>query len=80
MEAVLLDAYIPRGVRLTGYGGEAAGLPPAVLQEFLDAVAVGEATVPLDRRYRFDQISEAHADLEAGRATGKLVVLTPRAH
>jgi NADPH:quinone reductase-like Zn-dependent oxidoreductase len=69
--------YIPRGVRLTGYGGDADDLPPAVLQEFLDAVAAGEAVVPLDRIYRFDQIAEAHADMEAGVAKGKFVVLTP---
>lgn len=68
--------YIPRGVRLTGYGGDAGDLPPAVLQDFLDAVAAGEAVVPLDRTYRFDQIAQAHADMEAGVATGKFVVLT----
>jgi NADPH:quinone reductase-like Zn-dependent oxidoreductase len=63
-------------VRLTGYGGDADDLPPAVLQEFLDAVAAGEAVVPLDRTYRFDQIVQAHADMEAGVAVGKFVVLT----
>ncbi len=31
--------YIPRGVRLTSYGGDANDLPSRVLQEFLDAVA-----------------------------------------
>jgi NADPH:quinone reductase-like Zn-dependent oxidoreductase len=67
--------YLPRGVRLTAYGGDASDLPPDVLQEFLDAVAAGEAQVPIDRTYRLDQIAEAHADMEAGRATGKLVVL-----
>ena len=29
--------YLPRGVRLTAYGGDANDLPAAVLQEFLDA-------------------------------------------
>jgi NADPH2:quinone reductase len=67
--------YIPRGVRLTGYGGDADDLPPAVLQDFLDAVAAGEAVVPLDRTYRFDQIVQAHTDMEAGVAVGKFVVL-----
>jgi NADPH:quinone reductase-like Zn-dependent oxidoreductase len=28
------------------------------------------------RVYRFDQIVEAHADMEANRVSGKLVVLT----
>jgi NADPH2:quinone reductase len=68
--------YLPRGVRLTSYHGEAEDLPQPVLQEFLDAVAAGEAVVPIDRVYGFDQIVEAHAAMEAGGAAGKLVVTT----
>jgi NADPH:quinone reductase-like Zn-dependent oxidoreductase len=68
--------YIPRGVRLTAYSGEAVDLPQAVLQEFLDAVAAGEVAVPIERVYELDQIAEAHAAMEAGRARGKLVVTT----
>jgi NADPH:quinone reductase-like Zn-dependent oxidoreductase len=67
--------YLPRGVRLTAYGGDASDLPPSVLQEFLDDVAAGRARVPIHRVYRMEQIAEAHADMEVGRATGKLVVL-----
>jgi NADPH:quinone reductase len=66
--------YLPRGVRLTAYHGEAEDLPQAILQEFLDAVADGHAVVPIDRVYGFDQIVEAHAAMEAGSAAGKLVV------
>ena len=66
--------YIPRGVRLTAYGGGASDLPQAVLQEFLDAVADGEATVPIHKHYQIDDIAQAHADMEAGVASGKLVV------
>jgi NADPH:quinone reductase len=68
--------YLPRGVRLTAYGGEAADLPPRLLQGFLDSVAAGAVAVPIGRVYRFDQIVEAHADMEASRVSGKLVVLT----
>jgi NADPH:quinone reductase len=68
--------YLPRGVRLTAYGGEAADLPPKLLQGFLDGVAAGTAVVPIGRVYRFDQIVQAHADMEASRISGKLVVLT----
>lgn len=68
--------YIPSGVRLTAYGGDAGDLPATVLDEFLVAVAEGRATVPIDRRYDFDQIQQAHADMEAGTAAGKLVVTT----
>ncbi|UQU64343.1 zinc-binding alcohol dehydrogenase family protein [Couchioplanes caeruleus] len=67
--------YLPRGVRLTAYGGDADDLPAEVLQEFLDSVAKGEAVVPLDRTYRLDEIAQAHADMEANRAAGKLVVV-----
>jgi NADPH:quinone reductase len=71
--------YIPRGVRLTAYTGGAADLPANVLQSFLDAVAAGEAVVPIHRVYQLDEIQQAHAEMEAGTATGKIVVLTPRA-
>jgi NADPH:quinone reductase len=68
--------YIPRGVRLTAYTGEASDLPARILQDFLDTVAAGEAVVPLHRDYRLDGIRQAHAEMEAGTATGKIVVLT----
>ena len=68
--------YLPRGVRLTAYGGEAADLPPDLLQGFLESVAARTAVVPIGRIYRFDQIVQAHADMEASRVSGKLVVLT----
>lgn len=66
--------HLPRGVRLTAFGGDATDLPAEVLQEFLDAVAAGHANVPIHQTYRIDDIAQAHADMEAGRATGKLVV------
>ncbi len=68
--------YLPPGVRLTAYSGEAGDLPGEVLQGFLDDVAAGRATVPLDRVFTLDQIQQAHALMEAGAAAGKLVVLT----
>jgi NADPH:quinone reductase-like Zn-dependent oxidoreductase len=68
--------YLPTGVRLTAYKGAAADLPPQVLQDFLDAVAAGTVTIPVGRVYRFDQIVEAHTDMEQNRASGKLVVTT----
>ena len=68
--------YIPRGVRLTSYTGEAADLPSPVLQDYLDRVANGQAVVPVSHVYDFDQIVEAHRAMEDSRATGKLVVTT----
>lgn len=43
--------------------------------DLLDAVAAGDAILPIHRTYRLDDIAVAHADMEAGHATGKLVVL-----
>ncbi|MBK5111358.1 MAG: zinc-binding dehydrogenase [Thermoleophilia bacterium] len=68
--------YLPTGVRLTAYGGDAADLPARVLQDFLDDVAAGRAVVPVHRRFDLDEIQKAHAYMEAGRAAGKLVVTT----
>jgi NADPH:quinone reductase-like Zn-dependent oxidoreductase len=68
------NAYLPRGVRLAAYGGDASDLPAEALQEFLDAVAADKVTMPIDRVYAFDEIAQAHADMEADRAKGKLVV------
>lgn len=56
--------------------GDTADLPPRVLQDFLDAVAAGTAAVPNGRVYRFDQIVQAHTDMEQNRVSGKLVVTT----
>jgi NADPH:quinone reductase-like Zn-dependent oxidoreductase len=68
--------YLPRGVRLTAYSGDAGDLPAHVLQGYLDAVAAGQAVVPIDRVYAFDQIVDAHRAMEAGTARGKIVVTT----
>ncbi|RCK68926.1 NADPH:quinone reductase [Desertihabitans brevis] len=68
--------FLPNGVRLTAYSGEASDLPAEVLQHFLDAVASGAATLPIGRVYAFDDIVQAHTDMENGAVAGKLVVTT----
>ncbi len=67
--------WLPNGVRLTAYSGEAADLPAEVLQEFLDAVADGAAVVPVGRTYGIEDIVRAHRDMEANVIGGKGVVL-----
>lgn len=67
--------WLPNGVRLTAYSGEAADLPASELQAFLDAVADGRATLPIGRTYGLDDIVQAHRDMEAGVVGGKAVVL-----
>ncbi|GAA1163379.1 NADPH:quinone reductase-like Zn-dependent oxidoreductase [Kitasatospora gansuensis] len=66
--------YLPRGVRLAAYSGEAADLPPEVLQRYLDRIAAGEIGVGPTHVYRLDEIRDAHTDLEHGHRFGKLVV------
>jgi NADPH:quinone reductase-like Zn-dependent oxidoreductase len=67
--------WLPNGVRLTAYSGEAADLAVDTLQNFLDAVAAGQAKIPVGRVYGLDDIVQAHRDMEAGRVGGKGVVL-----
>jgi NADPH:quinone reductase-like Zn-dependent oxidoreductase len=69
--------YIPRGVRLTAYGGGALDLPKAVLQHYLDRLASGAVTLGPVRTYALEDIARAHADMEQNRVFGKLVGLTP---
>ena len=67
-------AYLPRGVRLTAYGGGSSDLPAEVLQRYLDRLAVGDVSLGPIRAYAFEQIRHAHADLEQNRSFGKMVV------
>ncbi|SEF25327.1 NADPH:quinone reductase [Amycolatopsis pretoriensis] len=71
--------YLPAGVRLTAYGGEADDLPASVLQRHLDRIAAGETSLGPAKVYAMDEIRQAHDDLEHNRTAGKLVVLTGRA-
>ena len=66
--------YLPNGVRLTAYGGDASDLPAPVLQHYLDAIAAEQFTVPVHQVFGLEQIREAHAVMEANEAVGKLVV------
>lgn len=70
--------FLPNAVRLSAYSGEATDLSPDVLQGFLDDVTSGRATVPVGRVYRFEDIVQAHQDMEDGILMGKGVVLIDR--
>jgi NADPH2:quinone reductase len=67
-------AWLPNGVRLTAYSGEASDLSADELQAFIDAVASGHARVPIGKVYDLADIAQAHRDMEAGVGGGKLVV------
>jgi NADPH:quinone reductase-like Zn-dependent oxidoreductase len=68
--------YLPTGVRLTAYSGDAADLPAEVLQRFLDRIASGELSLGPVHVYPLDRVRDAHRDLEEGHRVGKLVLRT----
>lgn len=70
-----VNDVIPKGVRLTAYGGAPDDLPQSVLQGYLDAVQEGKSFVPIHKQYTMDEIVQAHEDMEENRAAGKLVVV-----
>lgn len=67
--------FLPRGIRLTAYSGDAADLPREVLQDFLDAAVRDTRLIPLDTTFAMDDIAAAHEHMEHNRATGKIVVV-----
>lgn len=69
-------AYLPRGVRLAAYSGDAADLPAEVLQRTLDRIAAGAFALGPSTVYPFEEIRRAHHDMETNAVSGKLVVLT----
>jgi NADPH:quinone reductase-like Zn-dependent oxidoreductase len=68
--------YLPTGVRLTAYSGDAADLPADVLQRYLDGIAAGTLGLGPTHTYRLDEIRDAHRAMEDNTVSGKLVVLT----
>ncbi|WP_238014194.1 zinc-binding dehydrogenase [Dactylosporangium sp. AC04546] len=68
--------YLPRGVRLSAYGGESDDLPQEVLQRCLDRIAADEMSLGPVHTYPLDDIRQAHTDLEQGTKVGKLVGIT----
>ncbi|MFF5083435.1 alcohol dehydrogenase catalytic domain-containing protein [Actinoplanes sp. NPDC000266] len=69
--------YLPSGVRLTGYSGDATSLPPAVLQDSLDRIAAGTLDLGPVTVYPFERIRDVHRDVEDNKVSGKVVVLVP---
>jgi NADPH:quinone reductase-like Zn-dependent oxidoreductase len=68
--------YLPRGVRLSAYSGDATDLPTDVLQTTLDRIAAGTFPLWPTTVYHLDQIQQAHHDMETNAVSGKLVVVT----
>ena len=66
--------YLPTGVRLTAYGGDATDLPAQVLQRTLDRLAAGSLSLGPVTTYALERIQDAHRDIESNRVSGKVVV------
>ncbi|MBF9032439.1 zinc-binding dehydrogenase [Rhodobacterales bacterium HKCCE3408] len=67
---------IPTAVSLTTYAGDADDFMATPLQDFIDAVEAGRATIPSGPVFPLDRIVEAHETMESNRAGGKIVVVT----
>lgn len=82
-EWVLPDFYpmdwLPNGVRLTAYSGEAADLPGRVFQDVLDDLASNAWTPPRTIIYPgLESVARAHRDMEEGRGVGKRIIRVRR--
>lgn len=67
--------WIPNGVRLTTYAGEAGDLPAEVLQHVLERIESGDLDLLPVHPYPLSEIVRAHEDMASGRHVGKLVGL-----
>lgn len=67
--------WIPTGVRLTTYAGEAHNLPATELQRVLDRIAAGALDLVPVHAYPLEDIVRAQQDMAAGTHVGKLVGL-----
>jgi NADPH:quinone reductase-like Zn-dependent oxidoreductase len=68
--------FIPTGVSLTVYAGEADDFARMPFQELVDQVADGTLKVQVGKVFRLDDIVDAHRVMDENRAGGKIVVLT----
>ena len=66
--------FIPIGVHLTVYAGDASDLDVGVLEDVAGAMHRGEVDWPVVQ-YGFDEIVRAHEDMEHSRVVGKQVVV-----
>jgi NADPH:quinone reductase-like Zn-dependent oxidoreductase len=67
------EAAAEQGVRFTG--ADPADRFPQALPELAELAASGRLSVPIWRTYPLAQAARAHADLEAGRNHGKIILL-----
>ncbi|MUM18877.1 zinc-binding dehydrogenase [Mycobacterium sp. CBMA271] len=68
--------FIPRGVRLTSYSGNAADLPPSLLQRYLDRIERGEFCLGPRTDYHLRDMQQALQDIDSNTVVGKVVIVT----
>ncbi len=68
--------FIPKGVRLTGYGGGTEDFMRTPLQDLVGSVEQGRLNVRIGKTFPLEEIVEAHRCMEENRAGGKIVVTT----
>jgi NADPH:quinone reductase len=67
--------HIPTGVRLTSYSGGAQDITKEQLQKYIALVGTGELVIRRGPVWKFEQLREAHAAMDANNANGKMVVV-----
>lgn len=65
---------IPSTTKLTYFSSTATPMAPEALGAYLAGLEAGRYRDPLERTFRFEQIRDAHAFMEADRACGKIVM------
>lgn len=68
--------HIPKGIRLTMYGGGPREFMNTPLQELADQIAEGSLHVQVGKVFKLDDIVDAHKVMDANTAGGKIVVVT----
>jgi hypothetical protein len=65
------ESALPKGAIYGFYGGEQADFHAMLLQELVDQVKEGKLVVQIGKKYRIDEIVEAHHVMEENTAGGK---------
>ena len=74
IENFVPGAVIPSTTKLTYFSSSATPMTTDALRVYLTGLEDGTYRMPLDRVFKFDEIQEAHAYMEANSAGGKVVI------
>ena len=74
IENFVPGAVIPSTTKFTYFSSSATPMTTDALHTYLTGLEDGTYRMPLDRVFKFDEIQEAHAYMEANSAGGKVVI------